>query len=122
VWIVSGVINKSKTKKPPTISPIKLKLEDRNKHPNPFATMDIETISLKDFDNIQIPVIISVVFNLKSTHLIIIDRFKLKTFVSAGEKNIEGVRKRQSGSRHVARVHIFNKKDGCRNYICSQFR
>lgn len=54
-----------------------------------FATMDIETISLKDFDNIQIPILISTTFNLKHTHLIEIDRERLIQFVK--EKDLDSI-------------------------------
>jgi len=58
------------------------------KLPKSFAAMDIETISLKDFDNIQIPIIISTSLD-GNTHLIKIDVEKLKLFVL--EKNIIGI-------------------------------
>jgi hypothetical protein len=51
--------------------------------------LDIETISLKDFDNIQIPIIISTTINLFSSHLIKIDSNKLKIFVR--EKNLDEI-------------------------------
>lgn len=84
--------------------------------------MDIETMSLKDFDNMQIPVIISITFNLKSTHLIEIDRGKLKVFVE--EKNIDGINNLvldmwrefvsliQSTSVETIFVHNLGKFDG----------
>lgn len=51
--------------------------------------MDIETISLKDFDNIQIPITISSTFSNNNTYLIQIDSKKLKVFV--GERNIDEI-------------------------------
>jgi hypothetical protein len=51
--------------------------------------MDIETISLKEFDNIQIPIIISSTFSNNNSCLIQIDNNKLKIFVK--EKNIDAI-------------------------------
>jgi hypothetical protein len=48
--------------------------------------MDIETISLKDFDNIQIPIVITLVSNLNFVKVIKIDKDKLKIFIR--EKNL----------------------------------
>jgi hypothetical protein len=50
--------------------------------------MDIETISLKDFDNIQIPIVISTTLDC-NTHLIKINSNKLKFYVK--DKNIKGI-------------------------------
>jgi hypothetical protein len=51
--------------------------------------MDIETISLKDFDNIQIPITISTTFSNNNSYLIQINIKKLKLFVK--DKDIDGV-------------------------------
>jgi len=86
------VYNKTVAPTPSTISPIKLKREDLIKLPKSFSTMDIETISLKDFDNIQIPITISTTFSKTSrggTYLLQINIKKLKLFVK--EKNIDGI-------------------------------
>ena len=51
--------------------------------------MDIETISLKDFDKIQIPIVITTTLSNKNTYIIKIDNNKLKFFIK--EKNIDGI-------------------------------
>ena len=79
----------NKIVKPPSISPLKLKREDLIKLPKSFSTMDIETISLKEFDNIQIPIIISSTFSNNNSYLIQIDSKKLKLFVE--ERNIDEI-------------------------------
>lgn len=79
----------NKIVKPPSISPLKLKREDLIKLPKSFSTMDIETISLKEFDNIQIPITISSTFSNNNSYLIQIDNNKLKIFVK--EKNIKAI-------------------------------
>ena len=79
----------NKIVKPPSISPLKLKREDLIKLPKSFACMDIETISLKEFDNIQIPIIISSTFSNNNSYLIQIDSKKLKLFVE--ERNIDEI-------------------------------
>lgn len=74
-------------KKTLSIKPISLLRKDLEKLPKSFAAMDIETISLKDFDNIQIPILISTTLNSTNTYLIKINVLKLKTFVK--DKNID---------------------------------
>ena len=45
---------------------------------NGFSTMDIETITLKFFDNLQIPVVITTHSTLNFNKIFVIDHVKLK--------------------------------------------
>ncbi len=62
---------------------------------NNFATMDIETINLKNFNNLQIPIVISSTHSIdnnetKTTKLFIIDHIKLKLFIK--NNNLDSIK------------------------------